>query len=606
MVRTRAIKVYSALLSLLLILCSILVSSDLFSQEMIALDSLNFPPSSSQYEGEEEGATKTEASDKILDFTESSILQFNQFGSFGLRNNGIQVAVKSDHYKFFTGYGYENFNGFRQHDSKYFHSLDIGLETSPSSASTLKIIGSFLNGEVRLPGSLTREEFDQDPYMADPRSIDRDEKTKTTGGGVDIEYDSKFGKLLNNEIEIVTYGSVYFINSATREYRIINKYGFGLSARYLNTTKFGERTNNFSIGGEVSSQPQRTEYYDNLGGEKGDQIEQVTAQKATNAGLFFSDDLEVFPEKLFITLSGRYDNVVYRLTEETVPSRTEKKIFEALTPKVECDYTLLPLLTFFASYGLGFESPADRQLESPDPFYLYNPDLKAEKTGTIEAGIKGKNIRKDSSLFLKTFSYQASCFNTVIDNEIVPYEVFGDVYYRNATMTNRFGLELEARLEIYKNLNFTGSYVYSHFTYDSYAALSTEVDSTGNIVQIFRDFSGNTEPNIPENDLKLSLSYKHDISRKVNISCKISYLNLSGLWVDDANTDKTNSYDLLNADIGFVLNFGHFKLSGTGGVNNIFDKVYAGYVTSSSANKRFYNPGEPRNYFCSVNIGYLF
>jgi hypothetical protein len=183
-------KALSAFLFTLMILVSFPGSPSLFSQEMIALDSLNFPTSASQYESDEEGATTTGVNDKIFDFTESSIIQFNQFGSFGLRNNGIQVAVKSDHYKFFTGYGYENFNGFRQHDSKYFHSLDIGLETSPGSASSLKIIGSFLDGQVRLPGSLTKAGFEQDPYLADPRSVDRDEKTKTTGGGLDIEYNT--------------------------------------------------------------------------------------------------------------------------------------------------------------------------------------------------------------------------------------------------------------------------------------------------------------------------------------------------------------------------------------------------------------------------------
>jgi len=595
-----------ALLKLVLLAFFVLGNTNLFSQEMMDPDSTTLFPANSQNESDEEGLASTVLIDKILDFSESSIVQFNQFGSFGLRNNGIKVAIKTNHYKFFTGYGYQNYNGFREHSNQYSHNLDIGLEVISSSNSSLKILGSFVEGQIKFPGSLTKAEFDQDPYLADPRSINRDEKAISTNGRVDIKYEAKFGKLLNNGIEISTYGTIDFTKSATREYRIINRYGFGLSAKYSNKAKFGNRSNDFLVGGEIFTQPERTEYYDNLGGDKGDQIEQLTVEKATNAGLFFSDAFEILPEKMFITLTGKYDNVVYKLNEETVPSRSEKRTFDAITPKLSLDYTLIPFLCFYTSYGLGFESPADKQLDSPDPFYLYNPDLKAEKKRTFEVGIKGNHVKKDSSLSFRKFSYRANFFKTTIDNEIVPYEVFGDEFYRNATKTSRCGLELEGRLEIYKDFAFTVSYAYSHFIYDSYAALSTETDTMGNIVQIFRDFSGNKESNIPENNLNLSLSYKHNIGKKINISGKVSYLNFSGLWVDDANTGKTNSYDLLNASLGFEMKFGHFKLSGSGGINNIFDKIYAGYVTSNSANKRFYNPGAPRKYFCSLNIGYLF
>lgn len=606
MIRTVTKKISPALLTLLLLVSLILGNLNLFSQEIIDLDSTALTPSNSQNESDEEGFSGIVVTDKILDFSESSIVLFNQVGSFGLSNNGINIAVKTDHYRFFTGYGYQNNNSYREHNNNYSHNLDIGLEITPSSNSSLKIFGSFVEGQIKLPGSLTKVEFEQDPYLADPRSINRDEKRISTDGRVDIEYEAKFGKLLNNGIEISTYGTIDFSKSATREYRIINRYGFGLSAKYMNTTRIGSRSNDFSVGGEIYTQPERTEYYDNLGGDKSDQIDQLTSEKTINTGFYLSDNFEILRDKMFISLTGRYDNVVYKLNEETVPSRSDRRTFDAITPKLALNFNLIPLITLYTSFGLGFESPADKQLDSPDPFYLYNPDLKAEKTKTFEAGIKGNLVKKDSSLFFRKFSYKASFFKTLIDNEIVPYEVFGDVFYRNATKTNRYGLEMESRLEIYKDLTFAFSYIYSHFIYDSYSAISIETDTTGNIVQVNRDFSGRKEPNVPENNLNLSLSYKHTVGKKITISGKLSHLNISGLWVNDANTDKTNSYDLLNANIGFDMKFGHIKLAGSGGINNIFDKVYASYMTTNSANKRFYNPGAPRNYFCSLNIGYLF
>ena len=185
-------------LTILFLVSLILGNANLFSQEMMDLDSTPLSPANSQNESDEEGPAGIVLTDKILDFSESSIALFNQFGSFGFYNNGINIAIKTDHYRLFTGYGYQNYNGFRAHSNQYSHNLNFGLEISPSSNSSLKILGSFVEGQIKLPGSLTKSEFEQDPYLADPRSIDRDDKRISTDGRVDIEYEAKFGKLLNN------------------------------------------------------------------------------------------------------------------------------------------------------------------------------------------------------------------------------------------------------------------------------------------------------------------------------------------------------------------------------------------------------------------------
>ena len=44
----------------------------------------------------------------------------------------------------------------------------------------------------------------------------------------------------------------------------------------------------------------------------------------------------------------------------------------------------------------------------------------------------------------------------------------------------------------------------------------------------------------------------------------------------------------------------------SGGVNNIFDEIYVGFTNTNSANQRFYEAGAPRDWFCSLNLGYRF
>jgi iron complex outermembrane receptor protein len=92
----------------------------------------------------------------------------------------------------------------------------------------------------------------------------------------------------------------------------------------------------------------------------------------------------------------------------------------------------------------------------------------------------------------------------------------------------------------------------------------------------------------------------------MNAFIKVSYMSVSGLWVNDANSAKTDAYNLFNTVLGFDMIFGNFNLMLSAGVNNISDILYVGFTNTNSANSRFYEAGEPRNYYGSLNIGYKF
>ena len=78
------------------------------------------------------------------------------------------------------------------------------------------------------------------------------------------------------------------------------------------------------------------------------------------------------------------------------------------------------------------------------------------------------------------------------------------------------------------------------------------------------------------------------------------------MYVDDANSDKTDDYTTLNAGIGLDMVFGRFNLLISGGVNNISDLVYPGFVNINSSNGRYYEAGEPQNFYGGINLGYAF
>ncbi len=539
-----------------------------------------------------------------LEFDKPLLSQFNQFGTYGMRRNGLKFGFRNEHYGVLGTYSNHSYAGYRDHNTEHWNIVNAVIETTHSGNSSLKLLFYFVDGMIKLPGSLTKGEFESDPFQAEQRAIDRDTKRISTKGRLGIRYNSKFGHRLNNEIEITTYATIKYFERTNKEYRIINRNGLGLRVKYINRSQLFNRKNEFIAGTDLLFQPARTEYYQNINGTKGDQILQLVDEKISNTGLYFANNLEIIKKRLFVLFTGRYDNITFKLREETLPSRTDNKNFSAFVPKLALNYKLTEIVSLYTSYGFSYDSPAKNELESFDPEYLYNKDLKAKQTNSYEFGIKGF-INRNSAIMSRA-QFEITFFNLNISNEVVPYEVFGEVYFRNAAKTVRRGLEIGTRINVVDQLDFILAYTFSDFYYDSYSALSLQIDSAGSIIEAHEDYSGRIVPSIPRNNLFLALTYGMNLTRNMDLFSKVSFNSVSGLWVDDANTDQTSGYNILNLMAGIDYKLGKLNLLFSCGVNNLFDEVYVGFINTNSAEGRYYEPGEPMSFFGQLNIGYRF
>jgi iron complex outermembrane receptor protein len=541
-----------------------------------------------------------------IDFINSFAINFNDAGSFGLRNNGIKAGVRTNNYGLLTTYNYHTYQGYRKHSEDYWHILNTVLETTPPDGSNLKVLGYFVDGLIKLPGSLTRAEFDADPFQAAQREVDFDFRRVTKKGRVGLRWNKSIG---SNELELTAYGTMKYFERTSNLYRIINRNGIGASARFVNYSLIAGLENEFSAGGDLLYQTGPVEIYNNINGRKGDLLLSLVDESISNNGLYYSNTLTLVKNKLDLLLTGRYDRVLFNQIDQLLNVRSSQRTFDAFTPKFALNFKITPTIAFYTSYGYSFDSPAGNELAnfptSSDPGLLINPDLNPQKSKSFEVGTKG-NLLFGSSRFFRKFFYEITFFNTKIEDEIVPFDVFGDVYYRNSAKTNRTGLEAGANIEIVPGLKFEPAYTYSDFKYDEYIARTIEFDTTGNIIFIDRDFSGNIVPSVPGHNLYLSLSYERKLTNNLTGFIKGSYRYVSKMYVDDRNTAETPPYSLLNTTLGFDMQLNDFNILLSGGINNIADKLYVGFVNINSASNRFYEAGEPRNYFISLNLGYNF
>lgn len=543
-----------------------------------------------------------------INFPGTFAINFNDFGSFGQRRNGFKAGIREDNQALLTTYTYHHSEGYREHSEDYWHILNLVYDVFPGKNTNFQVLGYFVDGLIRLPGSLTKEELKEDPLQAAQREVDFDFRRISKKGRVATKYITRFGSELNNEIEVTTYGTIKYFERTARTYRIMNRYGLGTSVRYVNKSSIFESLNEFSVGGDALYQTGPIEEYRNIGGKKDDVNIGITDETIGNSGFYILNNYEILPNRFSFLFSGRYDNVYFQQKDQLLESRNNLRRFEAFTPKVALNYKISPSVALYTSYGLSFDSPAGNELDnyptSSNTSVLLNPDLEPQKSKNFEIGIKGNLIYPDRDYLINTF-FELTFFNSIIDDEIVPFEVFGDVFYRNSAQTLRRGVEFGTNIEALAGLRLALSYTYSDFSYENYLARTIELVEA-QIVIDDKDFSGNSVPSVPEHNLLLSLSYEKPIFGNLTGFGKISYQNVSGMYVDDQNRDKTEGYQIFNSSLGIDLQVKRLNIRLSGGLNNIFDLNYVGFININSTSLRFYEAGEPRNFYASLNLGYSF
>lgn len=543
-----------------------------------------------------------------INFDNSFIKSFNEFGSFGMRQNGIKAGVKGDGYKLMVNYNYHNYEGYRAHSQDYWHILNTVLETNLGKKTNLQILGYFANGIIKLPGSLTQDEFALDPYQAvESREVAFDFRRVTKKGRIGLRFNNYFDDEKNHQFELTTYGTIKYFERVSKSYRVFNRYGLGSTARYIFRAKVGERKNEFSIGNDLFYQTGPIEEYNTVNGQKDDILNFLSDESISNVGFYVQNNFEILPDQFSLLVSGRYDNVIFDNKNQQLAAQNSNRRFEAFTPKAAFNFKLTPSIAVYTSYGLSFDSPAGNELDnfplSSDPGKLLNPDLQPQKSKNFEVGIKGNIISFDSQFF-RNINFEATFFNTKIEDEIVPFEIFGDVFFRNSATTNRLGIELGGEAEILSGLNMKLSYTYSDFSYDSYSAEVIDLDSLNNIITSIQDFGGNVSPSVPKHNIFSALAYRHFITNEISAFVRATYNHVSGMFVNDQNSEKTSDYNIVGASIGSDIVLNNLNLLLSVGMNNIFDRTYVGFISINSTSGRFYEAGEPQTFYGSLNVSY--
>jgi iron complex outermembrane receptor protein len=538
-------------------------------------------------------------------FPDNFVSTNNQAGTFGFRQNGFKVGLKDSYNRFFLSYYYRNFDGFRNHSAEYQHLVNSVYEGYLGTRTSITVLGNYVDGLNRLPGSLTREEYESDPFMAYQFAVDNDFRRITKKGRLAIKYRTGFGEIDEHEIEITGYGGIKELEKSDEYYTYATRYSLGALLRYANRGNLFGHHNVFTIGMDYAYQSGPITVFENFAGNRTDFIENSSDAAVGNIGFYFLEHFNVVQKKLELFLSSRYDRSSFSRDVFSPSVFTDSsRVFTAFTPKVGLNYKLFQDVALYSSLGVSYDFPALSELENnsltSNPIYTLNPDIDAQKSFNFELGVKG-NVINESADFMKKVIFDITGFYYKISDEIVPYIINDKTYFRNAAKTDRIGIETGVKTKPFEETELLINYTYTHFKYDEFNAI--KYSETGAIEE---DYSGNFEPYVPTHIVNFIFNYEFEILEEISGLLQWDCDYIASQYVDDANSETAPDYFYGNMMFGVTYNTELFGIIFYTGVYNIFDKRYVGFVNINDYYGRYYETGEPRSYYAGLNISLKF
>ncbi len=478
------------------------------------------------------------------------------------------------------------YNGFRKHASAEYRRGFIKLVIPVSQKDFLQFSLGAVKFRSLNPGSLTKQESEEEPLIANPSSVRN--AAGQNGNQVQLAMTLKHRTDSASMLKATIYGihrSV--VNPIIGKIIVLPQYSGGYVINYDSKLSLWNRRISWSAGSELAFRFNDRKNYINNGGERGDLTINQTEQVIGSG--WFAQILYPASEKINMDACLRYDLTYFKVNNKFISSADNnsvgERLMQALNPSFGINYSITPKLRLFANLSTSFETPTSTELVNrPSGSGGFNRNLNPSRAIEYEGGMRGS--------VKSLITYDIALYIIHTKNELIPFEVPdfpGQVYYRNAGSTIHRGGELTVRFIPASFLDFNTSLTYTNAFYKVYAPAGI-------------DNSGNKIPGV--NRVHLTDELKLHSSSGLYFSVLMQ--DFGKMYVDDVNSASTSNYALFDIGLGSEgITFGkekYFKLIMSGGISNIFDINFITSVTINAAAARYYEPGPGRTFFLNFRL----
>ncbi len=511
-------------------------------------------------------------------------------GSYGLNNERASVIGATDKWTYAIS-GENNFNfGYRERSKYSAQSGGFNLGYTASDLFNVSLGVSFNNADYQMPGALTKELIEQDRRQYQPAipiygmkaNNDNDGSDKYTNINLGIKsFLGSWGQLEVNflygkkdlQMNMPSWSSYKFSNT--------NADTYGIAPKYILANDIFWFQNKVTVGVDYYNEPYKKDIYSDR--ERTIKVSSADFRRKS-LGYYIRDEFSIL-KNLILSAGYRFERSSIKGSNADTNSYSfpeQENNYSAESYETSLTWLFGKKSKVFAKYATVYRIPFLDEVASFNGFggTLFLNNLEKEKGVSMEAGVEFYPL---NNLKLALTLYRIDMENEIQWVTTDPITYAGE--NQNTGKTRHDGAEISFSYLWEKRVKFYGNFTYHVATFENGENSKKELPMVPN-----RMANAGVEIYLPYN-LTLRTEMRH-----------IGNAFLSG--DNDNNTQKLDTYTLLNFYVHYKPTIGKLGLTAFLGVDNIADVKYSssGFDYAQYWMPNFYYPMPGRTFKAGVSF----
>lgn len=517
-------------------------------------------------------------------------------GSFGLLKDNLSFNHYDGKLRLGLQYGHLETDGYRENSRFERDGVLLNTSYQINEKNKIALLVNHIDYTANIASSLGATAFAENPKQAAANwgGVEGFEANKYSLIG--LNYSHVFSDRIENTTSIF-YSYLDHFERRPSPLGFLDEItnGFGFRTRFSGRFSFLKRDAEYTLGAELYKDEYDWKLFRTMdqpinGSLQGDKFadNKEFRTQLNSFGTLLFPLTDTFSAQIGLAINKTQYDFRDRFNIGEDNTSAERDFDLIVLPSLDLEYRLSETARIFANVSRGFSNPSVEQTLTPDG--VINPDI-AQETGTnYELGTE--LYLNDRKFHLNLALYQMDVRNLLVAERVAEDQFIG----RNAGKTRHRGLEIM--------MDYTWT-ISSSFQISPFLSYTLNNHEFVEFVDEGEDFSGNPLTGVPKQRRTAGIQ-----SRFLNgFYWNVSHRHVSEIPLTDANSLQSEPFTVFTTRLGYRKNISEkFTVGVDFGVNNILDENYAESVLinagSFGGEPRYYYPGNPRNYYGSLRLGY--
>ncbi|WP_194756601.1 TonB-dependent receptor family protein [Aliidiomarina indica] len=335
-----------------------------------------------------------------------------------------------------------------------------------------------------------------------------------------------------------------------------------------------------TFGIDLERQTDERKGFVNQMGTRGDLRRDETGRVRSQDVAFISD--YAVSSRVTWLLGIRYSDLDFRVDDRFIvpgnPDDSGETSYQEWSWSSGLNYQFNANLSAFIATGRGFETPTLTEMAYQNEGTGLNTDLRAAQLEQNELGLKW---------FQGPWRGQASVFTIdTRDDLVVDQSIDGRTTYRNATRTERQGMELSTQWAISDYWLLRTAYTWLDARYRG------------------DENDGNRLPGLARSNLYSQLEWRPWADQRLRLLVENQYR--SRVPTTDSNDEYAPAASVWNAAVQGNYEVGNWRINPWLRIDNLSDKTYVGSVVVNQGNGRSFEPAPGRIWLAGFSLSRVF